>query len=57
MAGRTETSNTLVFQLEKHLDEVKAEYQRLMSEDVPAYDRAIAGSRIAPAGGPFGLRK
>jgi hypothetical protein len=46
--GQTETNNTLVFQLEQQLEEVRKEYRKLLADDVPAYNRNITGSGIAP---------
>jgi len=46
--GQTETNNTLVFQLEKELDAVRTAFRRVVEQDVPAYNRAIGGSGVAP---------
>src|SRR5215831_1861402 len=46
--GQTETNNTLVLQLEKELDAVRAMFQQVLEQDLPTYNRAIAGSGVAP---------
>jgi photosystem II stability/assembly factor-like uncharacterized protein len=46
--GPTETAIGLVLDLEKQLASVQAEYKGLMEKDVPAYNREIAHSGIAP---------
>jgi hypothetical protein len=46
--GPTETANAMVFDLEKQLQAVQAEYKVLMEKEVPAYNQGIASSGIAP---------
>jgi hypothetical protein len=46
--GATETAIGLVLDLERTLEKVKGEYQTLMEKDVPAYNRQVQGSGIAP---------
>ena len=46
--GPTETGIGLVLDLERQLDAVKAEYKNLMDRDVPAYNKSIEGSGLAP---------
>ncbi len=46
--GPTETAIGLVLDLERQLAAVQAQYQSVMENDVPAYNREIANSGIAP---------
>jgi len=46
--GATETAIGLVLDLEKTLEKVKAEYKAVMESDVPAYNKAIAGTGLKP---------
>src|SRR5207237_3630553 len=46
--GATETAIGLVLELEKTLEKVKGEYKSLMDKDVPAYNKQIEGSGLAP---------
>ena len=46
--GPTETAVGLVLGLEKELQNVQAQYRSMMANDVPAYNRAIAGSGLKP---------
>ncbi|HEY1341047.1 MAG TPA: hypothetical protein VGF59_26225, partial [Bryobacteraceae bacterium] len=46
--GPTETATGLVFDLEKQLQAVQAEYKSLMEKDVPAYNQSVAGQGIEP---------
>jgi photosystem II stability/assembly factor-like uncharacterized protein len=46
--GQTETGIGLVLDLEKTLEKVKGEYKSLMEKDVPAYNKQVEGSGIAP---------
>jgi hypothetical protein len=46
--GATETGVGLVLGLESTLEKVKGEYKGLMEKDVPAYNKQIEGSGIAP---------
>ena len=46
--GPTETGIGLVLDLERQLDAVKAEYKTLMERDVPAYNKQVEGSGVAP---------
>jgi hypothetical protein len=46
--GPTETAVGLVLGLEKELQNVQAQYQSMMTTDVPAYNRAIEGSGLKP---------
>jgi hypothetical protein len=46
--AQTETAITLVYNLERQLQAVQAEYKDLMEKDVAAYNRSIAASGIAP---------
>ena len=44
----TETAIGLVFDLERQIQSVQAEYRGLMDKDVPAYNQSIAGSGLEP---------
>ncbi|MCX6630269.1 MAG: hypothetical protein NTW28_21840 [Candidatus Solibacter sp.] len=46
--GATETAIGLVLDLERTLEKVKGEYKALMEKDVPAYNKQIEGSGVAP---------
>ena len=46
--GPTETGTALVLDLERQLQAVQAEYKSLMDKDVPAYNKSITGSGVAP---------
>jgi hypothetical protein len=46
--GPTETAIGLVLDQERQLQAVQEEYKNLMEKDVPAYNRAISGSGLAP---------
>jgi hypothetical protein len=46
--GPTETAVGLVLDLERQLQAVQAEYKSVVERDVPAFNRAIAGSGLAP---------
>ncbi len=46
--GPTETHIGLVLDLERQLETVRAEYKVLMDREVPAYNKAIDGSGLAP---------
>jgi hypothetical protein len=46
--GATETAIGLVLDLEKTLEKVKGEYKTVMENDVPAYNKAIAGTGLKP---------
>lgn len=46
--GPTETALGLVFDLEKQLKAVQAEYKNVMEKDVPAFNQQIQGSGLDP---------
>lgn len=46
--GPTKTAVGLVDDLEKQIQEAQAQYKTLMEKDVPAFNKAIAGSGLAP---------
>jgi hypothetical protein len=46
--GPTETAIGLVLDLERLLDKAKADYKKLMESEIPAYNKTIDGSGIAP---------
>jgi photosystem II stability/assembly factor-like uncharacterized protein len=46
--GLTETETSLIFDLEKQLAQVQAEYKSVMEKDVPAYNQSIQGSGLDP---------
>jgi hypothetical protein len=46
--GPTETATALVLDLERQLQAVQAEYQGLLERDLPAFNRSVAGSGLAP---------
>ncbi|HTS27372.1 MAG TPA: YCF48-related protein [Bryobacteraceae bacterium] len=46
--GPTETAIGLVFDLERQLKAVQEEYKGVMEKDVPAFNRQIQGSGLAP---------
>ena len=46
--GPTETANGLVFDLEKQLQAVQAQYKNLMDKEVAAYNSTAAAAGIAP---------
>jgi hypothetical protein len=46
--GPTETSIGLVFDLEKQLKAVQAEYKTVMDKEVPAFNEQVKGSGLAP---------
>ena len=44
--GPTETAVGLVLDLERQLAKVRADYKRVMEQDVPAYNRSIEGTTL-----------
>ena len=46
--GPTETAIGLVLDLERQLAKAQADYKKLMDVDVPAYNRQVSGSGVAP---------
>ncbi len=46
--GPTETGTAMVLDLERQLQAVQAEYKSLMDKDIPAYNKSITGSGVAP---------
>ena len=46
--GATETDVAMVQQLERQLQAAQAQYQSLMAQDVPAFNRTASANGIAP---------